>query len=476
MGKPLQCNKRFKMTIPQHIAAGAVYDKTSQFVPSPLESSPGLTLSFQLTERHIYGSSRFGIETEQLEMIAPIIPSTTNIVHRILGQKQYELSNHLGNVLSVINDIKLPITQTTGTGENEVTTIVSYSAVVVSATDYSPFGVALYGRSWSGGGYRYGFNRKEKDSDMTADNYDFGARIYDGRLWRWLSVDPCFRRQPEWSTYKGFKNNSIIFCDPDGNTEYLTIIIQDNHGNKISFTVEQSEDVMTDGKKVTTTSYLLGQPWGTNYDTRYYDFETTKTYTIDDNGKLQSASEQTKILYENGIKDEDTVLTVGETDKDGDTKDPDGFNDTDFQESGIHLTSAEGGSSPVNNKSNGGESRDIGDFLSAVGKFTKDPASLPDITSALGPAKFSKLVAELKKVVEKQSSTESAPAKGSQPQAGDSVYIEYILTTKHPAGRSDMPEHESQSSAGGKGVIPKDTIEGKFKGNPNTKVRDVKKL
>lgn len=36
---------------------------------------------------------------------------------------------------------------------------------------------------------RYGFNGKEKDFETANDDYDFGARIYDGRLGRWLSLD-----------------------------------------------------------------------------------------------------------------------------------------------------------------------------------------------------------------------------------------------------------------------------------------------
>ncbi len=43
-----------------------------------------------------------------------------------------------------------------------------------------------------GGKYRYGFNGKEKDKDIAPDNYEFGARIYDARLGRWMAVDPHF--------------------------------------------------------------------------------------------------------------------------------------------------------------------------------------------------------------------------------------------------------------------------------------------
>ena len=39
-------------------------------------------------------------------------------------------------------------------------------------------------------GYKYGFNGKEKSSEISLEECDFGARIYDGRLGRWLSVDP----------------------------------------------------------------------------------------------------------------------------------------------------------------------------------------------------------------------------------------------------------------------------------------------
>ena len=42
--------------------------------------------------------------------------------------------------------------------------------------------------------YRYGFNGMEKDDEHTQGKYDFGARIYDSRLGRWLAVDPLSKR------------------------------------------------------------------------------------------------------------------------------------------------------------------------------------------------------------------------------------------------------------------------------------------
>jgi RHS repeat-associated protein len=66
--------------------------------------------------------------------------------------------------------------------------------------------------------YRYGFNGKENDKDIKGDgnSYDFGARIYDPRLGRWLSVDPLQEKYPFSSPYAYSLNSPIKCTDPDG--------------------------------------------------------------------------------------------------------------------------------------------------------------------------------------------------------------------------------------------------------------------
>ena len=48
-------------------------------------------------------------------------------------------------------------------------------------------------RTWSSDSvsYRYGFSGMEMDNEIKGDgnSYDFGARLYDSRLGRWLAVD-----------------------------------------------------------------------------------------------------------------------------------------------------------------------------------------------------------------------------------------------------------------------------------------------
>src|SRR5690606_34361495 len=60
-----------------------------------------------LSERNIFGSSRLGQEQPNMEMVGASYP-LGGLHSNETGDKRYELSNHLGNVLEVITDRKLP--------------------------------------------------------------------------------------------------------------------------------------------------------------------------------------------------------------------------------------------------------------------------------------------------------------------------------------------------------------------------------
>jgi RHS repeat-associated protein len=74
----------------------------------------------------------------------------------------------------------------------------------------------MNGRSFSNENYRFGFNGKERDNETFNDAYDFGARILDTRLGRWLSVDPLQAKFVSLSPYNFVANSPLIFIDPDG--------------------------------------------------------------------------------------------------------------------------------------------------------------------------------------------------------------------------------------------------------------------
>ena len=74
------------------------------------------------------------------------------------------------------------------------------------------------GRVSNAGSYRYGFNGKEIDSTIygQGNEYDYGFRIYDPRLGRFLSTDPLSKNYPGWSPYPFAMNRPIDGVDLDG--------------------------------------------------------------------------------------------------------------------------------------------------------------------------------------------------------------------------------------------------------------------
>jgi RHS repeat-associated protein len=143
-------------------------------------------------EQPIYGSSRLGQ-----------YKGGRKEGQRVLGKKNYELTNHLGNVLSVITD-------------NAGMKADSVWATVVSATDYYPFGLEMKGRTFSDTTYRYGFNGKEKDNSFGDMVMDYGFRIYNPRIAKFLSVDPLTKEYPWYTPYQFAGNKPIFAVDLDG--------------------------------------------------------------------------------------------------------------------------------------------------------------------------------------------------------------------------------------------------------------------
>ena len=163
------------------------------------------------TEQHLYGSSRLGI-WEPNQRLTPSVDTSKKWQIRE-GQKKYELTNHLGNVLVTVNDRRK------GTDTNADTFFDVYDGVEITATDYYPFGLEMPGRTFQATAYRFGFNGKENDRtswSATQLVQDYGMRLYNPAIGKFLSVDPLFQSFPWNSPYSYAENDPINFIDLDG--------------------------------------------------------------------------------------------------------------------------------------------------------------------------------------------------------------------------------------------------------------------
>uniref|UniRef100_UPI0025BCA0D8 RHS repeat domain-containing protein n=1 Tax=Bacteroides sp. UBA939 TaxID=1946092 RepID=UPI0025BCA0D8 len=153
-----------------------------------------------LTEQHLYGSSRLGMRQVNELLIENDVEKEFDLDYseRILGQKNYELTNHLGNVLAVVSDKKL--------NDN--------MPDVVSTSDYYPFGMMMPGRFTKPEDYRFGFNAQEKVNEIAENHYTAPFWEYDPRaVMRW-NRDPVIVASE--SPYAINRNNPILYNDPNG--------------------------------------------------------------------------------------------------------------------------------------------------------------------------------------------------------------------------------------------------------------------
>ncbi len=118
-----------------------------------------------------------------------------------------------------------------------------YTADVIQANDYSPFGAPLPGRQFNNGSYRFGFNGKERDDEAkgAGNEYDYGFRIYNPRLGRFLSVDPLTRNFAFYSPYQYAGNKPIYAIDLDGLEDYAYIYKLTDQGRTLIQTIDYTK-------------------------------------------------------------------------------------------------------------------------------------------------------------------------------------------------------------------------------------------
>jgi len=161
-----------------------------------------------LKEVSLYGSERLGLFRPDVNQSTTAL-TAPSVYERNLNLKSYELVDHLDNVRVTVSD-------------RLVKPGADWVNDVKMQTDYFPYGMQREDRNDQVAGYRYGYNGKENDNDVMGEGnqQDYGMRIYDPRVGRFLSVDPLTRSYPSWSPYPFAMGRVIDGVDLDG-LEYL---------------------------------------------------------------------------------------------------------------------------------------------------------------------------------------------------------------------------------------------------------------
>jgi RHS repeat-associated protein len=146
------------------------------------------------------------------------------------GSKQYELTDHLGNIRTVVPDIKEPLSLP----QNQ-----NFRLPTLTLNNYYPYGMLQAGRSKNAGGYRFGFNGMEQTKGVQGDGagtfYDYKNRDYDPWIIRFKRTDALEAKYPFYSPYQFAGNKPINSIDLDGLEEFIVISYHTNKQSKAPF-------------------------------------------------------------------------------------------------------------------------------------------------------------------------------------------------------------------------------------------------
>lgn len=152
--------------------------------------------AYGIAERHLYGLDHVGIMQGTNVGTGASIDS--------MGDIQYEMRDHLGNVRVTFND-KNTVSLIAPRARPEMTTYSNYYA----------YGALHPNRSWNTYDHRMGFNGQEKNNMIGAGNLNTAKYWeYNTRFGIRWNQDPV--TVPSFSPYGTFNTNPIFFTDPDG--------------------------------------------------------------------------------------------------------------------------------------------------------------------------------------------------------------------------------------------------------------------
>ncbi len=134
--------------------------------------------------------------------------------HRHLGEKRYEIKDHLGNVRAVTSDIKY------SNNYNDVVSSWKFLADIKSMSNYYPYGLKINEGSWSATNYQFAYNGKQEEV-FDKNFLDFGARSYNSKYNNFIKTDAWEVRFPNQSPYVYGGNNPILNVDVNGDWAWV---------------------------------------------------------------------------------------------------------------------------------------------------------------------------------------------------------------------------------------------------------------
>ena len=123
------------------------------------------------------------------------------------------------------------------------------------------------------------------------DQIDYGMRVYDPRIGRWLSLDPLQAKYPNESPYVYVSGNPLLYSDKEGKEKIITIKTYHKDGS-VTVIRKTNKDFFIHNSEWADKSAINGLPSLSFKGTRESVYEN---YSIDENTKTIKSEVKTKV-------------------------------------------------------------------------------------------------------------------------------------------------------------------------------------
>jgi RHS repeat-associated protein len=185
---------------------------------------------------------------------------------------------------------------------------VTLTRPILQVNEYYPFGMEMAENGYENvleSENKYKYNGKELQDDLDLDWYDYGARMYDASIGRFMVTDRFSEKYYDFSPYQYGASNPVLYVDVNGDSLNVALIQRYDEANGTNY-LQQITNNLTAQTGLTYTVTTGGQ---LVYQTDSNGNPLVATTTDAAGNTVQAGSQEARDIMTDAISNSTTAFT-----------------------------------------------------------------------------------------------------------------------------------------------------------------------